>query len=392
MSKKILFVDDDANILSGYKRSLHKQFPIDTALGGEQGLQMIGSQGPYAVVVADMNMPGMNGIQLLTRVKAQAPDTVRFMLTGNADQATAVQAVNQGSVFQFLTKPCPPEMLGNALEQGLQQYRLVTAEKELIEKTLNGSIKALTDVLSMADPQSFGVGQKLRESVKDFSRSLKVEKTWEIEMGAMLSQLGLVTIPPEVLRKLRSGQSLSGAERDMFQRVPEVGANLIANIPRLENVARIVQYQEKNYDGTGFPFDDVSGDEIPVGARLLKVLSGLMHREQKGVPRFKALEEMRREKGVYDSKVLDAACACFDVGLPDRSTEEVQTQAVALQELRLGDVLAARVETRGGLVIAGAGTKVSQMVMDKMRNFAVSNGIKEPIYIEGLAEPQAAAA
>src|SRR5438876_3981097 len=102
MSKKILCVDDEPNILQAYQRSLRKQFAIDTALGGAQALELIASQGPYAVIVADMQMPGMNGIEFLIQAAQKTPDTVRIMLTGNADQKTAVEAGNKGHVFQFL--------------------------------------------------------------------------------------------------------------------------------------------------------------------------------------------------------------------------------------------------------------------------------------------------
>src|ERR1043166_4796847 len=179
MSIKILCVDDDAHILAANQRNLRKQFTIDTALGGSQGLAAITNQGPYAVIVADMQMPGMNGVQFLTQAEAVAPDTVRVMLTGNADQKTAIDAVNQGHVFRFLTKPCSPEELASVLKTGLAQYRLVMAERELLGKTLNGSIKMLTDILSILDPQSFAIGQKMCEYIRLFAQSLNLKQTWD---------------------------------------------------------------------------------------------------------------------------------------------------------------------------------------------------------------------
>ena len=106
MTTRILCVDDDSNILLGYQRALRKQFQIEVALGGEEGLAAVRNQGPYAVIVADMRMPGMDGVELLAKVREIAPDTVRMMLTGNADQQTALEAVNQGHIFRFMTKPC----------------------------------------------------------------------------------------------------------------------------------------------------------------------------------------------------------------------------------------------------------------------------------------------
>src|SRR5262245_27435755 len=102
MNEKILCVDDEPNILEGYQRSLRKDFQIEIATGGTEGLEAMTRNGPYAVIVSDMRMPGMDGVQFLSRVKDISPDTVRVMLTGNADQQTAIEAVNEGSIFRFL--------------------------------------------------------------------------------------------------------------------------------------------------------------------------------------------------------------------------------------------------------------------------------------------------
>lgn len=124
MSEKILFVDDDSNILEAYKRQMRKRFTIETALGGEEGLAVIARNGPFAVVVADMRMPRMDGIEFLMKVKTIAPHTVRMMLTGNADQQTANDAVEKGQVFHYLTKPCNPDVLTKAIDAGLSLYQL----------------------------------------------------------------------------------------------------------------------------------------------------------------------------------------------------------------------------------------------------------------------------
>ena len=135
MTKKILLVDDDPNILQGYQRQLRKRFELDTVLSGREGLEAVASDGPFAVIVSDMRMPGMDGVQFLTQVRETASDTVRMMLTGNSDQQTAMDAVNEGHIFRFLTKPCNTDTFAKALEAALEQYRLITAERELLPGT-----------------------------------------------------------------------------------------------------------------------------------------------------------------------------------------------------------------------------------------------------------------
>ena len=108
---KILFVDDEPNVVQAYQRQLRKQFLVDTAEGALAALKAMETTGPYAVVVTDMRMPSMNGVEFLHHVRNRWPDSVRVMLTGNADQQTAIDAVNDGCVFRFLTKPCSMESL-----------------------------------------------------------------------------------------------------------------------------------------------------------------------------------------------------------------------------------------------------------------------------------------
>ncbi len=131
MTSKVLFVDDDMNVLTSFRLRLGRRFDITTLLGGEQGLEALDDEGPFAVVITDQRMPNMDGITFLGELRKRAPDTVRMMLAGNTDLTTAIKAVNEGSIFRFFTKPCPLDDLASAIEVGLEQYNLVTAEREL---------------------------------------------------------------------------------------------------------------------------------------------------------------------------------------------------------------------------------------------------------------------
>jgi len=119
MSEKILFVDDDVNILQAYKRQLRKQFDLHTARGPEEGLALVDGDDSFAVVVSDFSMPGMDGVAFLSEVKKRSPESVRIMLTGFANAANAINAVNEGNIFRFLAKPCPPDQLALSLSAGI---------------------------------------------------------------------------------------------------------------------------------------------------------------------------------------------------------------------------------------------------------------------------------
>lgn len=124
MDEKILFVDDDEPTLNYYQRELKRYFDVDIAIGAQEGLRILRENGPYAIVVADMRMPQINGIEFLENIQNSSPQTVRFMLTGYPDHDTAVAAVDQGKVFHFLSKPCTTENLIKALHAGMDLYRL----------------------------------------------------------------------------------------------------------------------------------------------------------------------------------------------------------------------------------------------------------------------------
>jgi response regulator RpfG family c-di-GMP phosphodiesterase len=381
MAEKILFVDDDANLLASCERNLRRRYQVETAAGGRLGLEKIANRGPYAVVVSDMQMPGMNGIQFLSTVKERAADTVRIMLTGNADVEVATGVVNEGNIFRFLTKPVPPEVLTKALDDALAQHRLIIAEKELLNKTLAGSIKLLTEILSLVDTSSFGRTQALRNLVAEATAKLGLSNAWEIHLAVMLAPIGYVTVPAETMLKSRAGEKLSKVEDQMIARLPYAAAKLLANIPRLEGVAKIVHYQQKCFDGSGFPADSVSGEAIPAGSRLLKIFCDMLELQKTGLSRVDALDEMKNRRGSYDPQLLSLVRDLSGSGATAPAKSGTQSVAVNVHDLRPGMVLYSNVLTKDGVLIITAGHEINEMTIEKIQNFESISGICEPIFV-----------
>lgn len=375
MTDKVLCVDDEANILQAHERGLRKHFHIETALGAEQALAVLETQGPFAVVVSDMRMPGMDGVQLLGEVRQRAPDTVRIMLTGHADLQTTIEAVNEGNIFRFLTKPCPPETLANVLRAGLAQYRLVTAEKDLLEKTLRGAIKVLTDVLSLTNPTAFGHASRVRRVVRKLCEKLRVGNSWEFEISAMLSQIGCVTVPPDTLDNMYHGRTLRAEEVQMLEAHPVVGRDLVANIPRLEDIAEMIAYQQKRFDGTGLPSDSLAGDNIPLGARILKIALDYDTLKWSGDTDLQVIVELRNRSGWYDPEVLAAldAITGFEI--------ELDIQEIGVKDLTTQMVIAEDVTTTDGTLLVSKGQDVTSSLRQRLRNFAQNNKLQEPIHV-----------
>ncbi len=169
----------------------------------------------------------------------------------------------------------------------------------------------------------------------------------------------------------------------MLAQVPSVGANLLAQIPRMEEVSKIILYQDKHFDGAGLPADDVSGEKIPLGARILKALFDLAEVETGGVAREAALEQLRARPGVYDPQILDAVAACFQIEARDASQAKRPPVSLNFTGLRVGHVLLTDLQTRDGIMIVARGNRITPALIHRLRNFSSLSGIKEPIYVEG---------
>lgn len=376
MSAKILCVDDDSKILRGFKRQLASQFTLETAEGGEAALATLSERGPFAVVVSDMRMPGMDGVELLKRVAAKSPDTVRMMLTGNADLQTAIQAVNEGHIFRFLTKPCEATILSNALKAGLEQYRLIRAEHDLLRDTLTGSIKVLTDIVAMLSPAAFGKASRMRRYVKHVIAQLQLSGSWEFEIAAALSQIGCVTLPPDVLDLLHDPDRLGAKEQELLEAHPAEGRRLLENIPRLRNVAQIIGRQNEPYWSQ---VDDQSADKVDrvtLGAQLLHVALHLDQHLMRGQSFEAAWRKMASHEREYNPEILEALMG-FGT-LQDAS----EASEVTLAELTAGMIACENICGRDGNIIIPKGHEITYPAITRLRNMAAKSGIKEPIKVQ----------
>jgi len=251
-----------------------------------------------------------------------------------------------------------------------------------LEQTLNGSVKLLTDILALANPSAHCRATLLRDYVREYltiNETLNAAK-WEIELAAMVSDLGQVTIPQIALERQECGAELSVAEKELLEQVPEMGFNLLSNIPRLENVAQIVRYQDKRYDGTGFPKDALKEQDIPFGARLIKVLKDLIEREASGLSRTQAASVLRARKGTYDLPILEY-CASHLKSQPSAKQQTDQVSSVLIKQLTNRHILVSPLLTREGMLIAPGGTEVTNLLLQKIRNFKCFHVLREPLQV-----------
>jgi hypothetical protein len=306
---------------------------------------------------------------LLSRVRETSPQTVRVVLTGHADIETAMAAVNEDAVFRFLTKPCDAGLLRRTLTACLLQHRLVRAEKELLENTLMGSIKVLTDVLCLASPAAFGRSLRINRYVQHIIRALRLESPWRYEAAAMLSQLGCITLEPELVETAYCGGQLNADEQISFSAHPSVAHDLLANIPRLEGIAWIIgeQFASATTDG------DVS-DTIKTGAAVLRIAIAFDDLKIKGRSDLQAVAELLA-RPQFDSRIVQTLETLAPVN------SEMEGRTIETSSLEPGMVLNEDVRSNAGLLLGGKGLEVTYPLVVRLKNFLRRRAVKDKIAV-----------
>jgi response regulator RpfG family c-di-GMP phosphodiesterase len=356
----VLCVDDEARVVEGLALHLRKEYRVYTALGGDEGLHKLKELGGAAVVVSDMRMPSMDGATFLKRVMRSYPDATRILLTGEPGRDAAVVAVNEGQIFRFLTKPCPPEQLKSAIEAGVLQHKLVSAERELLQETLIGSIQALIDVLAITNPVAFGRAARVKRLAVNFAQELGCRGFWQLEAASMLSQLGYISLPIELVEKLYYGERLSKEEQTLAEAVPQVANKLLGHIPRLEPVLQIlsaVNYSDDQLKSLG-------DGTIGLGARMLSLVLDYDALVTQGHNADVAVQTVRRKTSRYsDNLVLRFA------KLVGASSGASEVREIPLRLVQPGMTILEDLRTHLGTLLVPRGFEVTETFLERIRNF-----------------------
>lgn len=357
---KVLLVDDERSILDGLSRGLRGLYDLRMATSGAEGIAILEREPDLAVVMSDMRMPAMNGAAFLAKAKELVPDATRLLLTGQADMEDAIAAINEGSIFRFMKKPCAPDVMRATLAAAAEQHRLVTAERLLLQQTLRGAVQALCDTLALASPEVFGFSMRVRRLASEIALELGETETWPIEVAAMLYHLGAMTLPAHVWRRHAGGEQLVGTEREMLDRAPAITDKLLAPIPRLEPVRDIITQSRSS-------FTDVhrtvtrTGLDLPLGATILRVAMDFEELVTATIPPIEAIHRLRA-RHVYDPRVVDV--------LERRNGASPKTEvSLAIAALRPGMVIARDIVTQTGMLLVSRGHEVTEGLIGRLENF-----------------------
>ncbi len=358
--EKVLMVDDDRNLLDAFRRQFRKRLNLETATSGADGIQAVRDGGPFALVVSDMQMPNMNGVEFLAKVRGLSPNTVRIMLTGNANLDVAIDAVNDGNIFRFLNKPVETDVLYQTVIEGIKQYRLITNEKVLLNKTLKGAVDLMADVLSMVNPDAFSQSSRIKHHVRSIVRSLSLEDGWHYDLAGMLCQLGYVSLPDDLIHKVMAGEALSKAEIELYHAHPEMGARLLKHIPRLEIVAAMIEHQ----------LDDIGKLEIQgklsneqkaiLGGQILKVAINYDKLLNLGKSEDQAIEQLRDNPEHFDP-------ALVEILIQGSKNRKVEILNLPLDQLEPDMIMDQPIKTNAGAVLLAKGQPLSQAMVFKLK-------------------------
>jgi response regulator RpfG family c-di-GMP phosphodiesterase len=383
----VLLVDDEQKILSSLTRELFELEICDvvTAQSGMEGLEVIKNTPNIMVIVSDYHMPGMDGIQFLNEAQKISPDSTRIMLTGAAGLDMAIQAINFGHLFRFLVKPCSAEVLIPTIKAGIRQYQLITGEREILQKTLNGSIKIMIDLLSILNPEIFLQASRLRDLVRKLAVEMKMENIWEVELAALLSRIGSVTVPQDIINNWMQGFLLEEKEAKIIQSIPQIGENLIRNLPRFENVARGIGAQNYCYINPDKKIGELSGDQIPLIGRILKLVIDYDRYFEILQDSQQAFAEILNHSKEYDPKLLmvfrEKVLALLGE-TEKKSTISIQTERkVNIEDLVPGMILKRNVVDQNGRLIVARGTVITEILRIRLGNFFWCQAITDPLVV-----------
>jgi CheY-like chemotaxis protein len=375
MTERVLFVDDEPDVLDAIQRTFRKQVDIQTAISGAEGLRVMREAGPFALVVSDMRMPGMSGPEFLAKAREQEPETVRMILSGQADFQATIAAVNVGHIYRFLSKPCPSDQLLAAVTDGLNQHRLITAEKVLLEQTLSGSVKMLIEILGMVSPAASSRASRLQRYAIALSSALALPERWQWGLAAFVSQIGCVALPKELLSKVEASQALTEEEKRLYESHPEVAGKLLAAIPRLEDVAAIVtsQFGELSFAGKS---DDVRQWDIrSIGRLLLRTSLEFDRMITRGSGRERAAETICKSSLALPAAVIKAL-----LSLP-AANRELIIREVRLKDLALGMILDEDLVSPKGIRLVPSGHEVTRTLLVRLTSIADGVGVAEPFRV-----------
>ena len=413
----LLFVDDEANILNALRRLFRPLgYKILTAGSGAEALALLEHE-PVDLVISDMRMPQMDGAQLLEQVRTQWPDTVRILLTGHADVASTIAAINRGEIYRYISKPWEDNDIvllvrhaleRKALEQEKRRLEQLTRRQNEELKNLNASLEAkvqertaelrqtmasleqahgelkksfiisvkiFSSLLELRAGRLAGHSRRVADTARSLAQSMGMNyaEIQDVALAGMLHDIGKIGLPDRLLEKPFA--ALSNEERAQVMKHPVIGQAALMSLDRLQGAAELVCAHHEHFDGQGYP-NSLSGHAIPLGARILAVANdydalqnGTLFNQR--LTSAKAHEFIVKESGKrYDPAVVDA----FGKLLSGAKQRAELAREVKILDLESGMVLARDLFGPNGMLLLSRDYVLDDAMIKKLRKFEYVDG------------------
>ena len=413
---RVLLVDDEENILRSLRRVLRLEpYELVTAESGDAALGVLESE-RVDLIISDARMPGMDGPTLLSNARRRWPWIVRILLTGYADMNSTIKAINDGRIYQYISKPWDDDELRTTIRQALAfQYserRRLALEK--LTRKQNRELKSLNDSLEqkvasrteelqqtadMLDtalaelrksyvtttgvfaslfnqrlPQDLQTNATVSALVRAFGASLDLDDAMmsDLEMAASLYNLGKLAWSDDMLKT--PSDNLSREQSSIYKRYPVEGEQLLMALDPLQGAATLIRHHRERWDGRGYP-DELQGEDIPLGAQIIRLAvdfvelqAGLVVRRK--VPREDAIKILRRQGGrLYQPELCEYFVTLLQNRAPDLLPDDDTVEAVSTLGLQSGMVLARDLHAVSGMLLLNEGKELTERLIDKLIAF-----------------------
>lgn len=427
VSSTILLVDDDPNILASLKRVFKPEgYVVLTAESGKEAVGVLENV-DVDLILSDIKMPHMTGVELLEVVSVKWPDIVRILMTGYADIESTIEAINKGHIYSYISKPWDDndvivrvrnalqmkllheekERLQNiALKQNIElqqlnsslEQRVRSRTEELkqtnmflelayeqLKESYFDAIPIFASLVQLREGDVNGHSKRVAELSREVGLALKLPKNEirHVYFAGLLHDIGKIGLPDELLKipyaKMNSGQ------KKMIHRHPTIGASVLMGLEPLHLTSTYIRSHHEIFDGKGFP-DGLQGDEIPLGARVLMVCnefdqlrSGTLIGDDLSV--IDAIDYMKERAGKrYDKRVLGTLFAV----LKNRERGSVHERCLEPQGLQPGMILSRDLISMDGVLLLSRNHKLNDILINKLHAFSYET--QQPVIVHVYAD------
>jgi len=370
---QILVVDDDNLVLKIFRNSIdEREYEFVPAVSGEVALEYLKDPDHrIKVVVSDMLMPGMDGLELLGLLQKRHPDITRVLLTGSDDIAYISEVINQVDIFRFVRKPIQPTKLNKTLRDAVDYHEMIVAERDIMESTLAQSLDALFKILEMTNGIAYALTRHVKEYSLKLGKLINVPRLWSLEISAQMSQLGCITIPEFVLERYYWGDDLSPKETAMVKNQANIGRSILMNIPRLEHIGETIIAAHSTIDSKLYE----EGDATTVHAAIIKLATEFDMLVRRGRTKEEALESITENPRSIPVDLIEAFSE-IDVIQPKLTTIDLE-----IDKIKNGMWIEEDVKTHEGVLIVSKGYRINEAVRNRLVNFSDEGEIDHMIKV-----------